>query len=66
MDMNEFKTVGEWYRKMKAEDYTVPLSLYYTLIKLMKDDHISFPNAYRKLQAEDRIKEINKTIIFDL
>lgn len=66
MDINEFQTAGEWYRKMKSEDYTVPLSLYHTLIKIMKDEHIPFPDAYQKLQSEGRIKEINKTIIFNL
>lgn len=66
MEINEFQTAGEWYKKMKAEGYTVPLSLYHTLIKIMKDERISFPVAYQKLQAEGRIKEIDKSIIFDL
>lgn len=66
MDINEFQTAGEWYRKMKAEEYTVPLALYHTLIKIMKDEHITFQDAYQKLQAEGRIQEINKTIIFNL
>jgi len=66
MDINEYQTAGEWYRKMKADGFTVPLALYHTLIKIMKDERISFQEAYKKLQAEGRVQEINKTIIFDL
>ena len=66
MDINEFQTAGEWYRKMKAEDYTVPLALYYALVKLMDDKRIPFSAAYRELQDEGKIKIVNKTIIFDL
>lgn len=66
MDINEFQTAGEWYKKMKTEGYTVPLTLYYTLIKLMEDKRIVFPEAYQELQNEGRIKIVNKTIIFNL
>jgi len=66
MDINEFQTAGAWYRKIKAEEYTVPLALYYALVKLMDDKRIPFPEAYKELQAEGRIKEINKTVNFKL
>jgi hypothetical protein len=66
MNIEDFDTAGEWYRKMKAEGYTIPLSLYHILIKVMKDERISFQEAYKQLQAEGRVKEINKTIIFNL
>lgn len=66
MDINEFQTAGGWYRQMKTDGFAVPLSLYHTLIKIMKDERVSFQDAYKQLQAEGRIKEINKTIIFNL
>ena len=66
MDIEGFKTAGEWYRKMKADGYQIPLSLYHTLIKLMKDERISFQDAYKALEDKGRIKVINKTINFDL
>jgi len=66
MDIQDFKTVGDWYRKMKTDGFTVPLSLYHTLTKIMKDERVSFPEAYQKLQAEGQIKIINKTINFNL
>lgn len=51
---------------MKAEDYTVPLTLYYTLIKIMKDKRIPFPTAYQQLSDEGKIKVVNKKVIFEL
>jgi hypothetical protein len=62
----DFQTAGEWYRKMKADDYVIPLTLYYTLIKLMKDKRIPFPAAYQQLLDEGKIKVVNKKVIFDL
>lgn len=66
MDINEFKTAGEWYKKMKADGFTVPLSLYHSIIKLMKDERIPFQEAYQELEAKGRIKVINKIVTFDL
>lgn len=66
MDIDEFKTVGAWYKKMKTDGYTVPLPLYHTLVKLMRDKRISFQDAYKELEDEDRIEIINKAINFDL
>lgn len=66
MDIDQFKTTSQWYRKMKAEGFEIPLALYHALIKLTKDKHISFQEAYQDLESEGRIKVINKTITFDL
>jgi len=51
---------------MKKDGYQIPLTLYHTLIKPMKDKRISFQDAYKELEDEGRIKVINKTINFDL
>lgn len=66
MNIEEFKTVGEWYKKMKKDGYIVPLPLYHTLVKLMEDKKIAFKDAYKELENEGRIKVINRTINFDL
>ena len=66
MDITEFKTAGEWYKKMKADNFTVPLSLYYALIKLMEDKHITLSTAYEELFNQGQIKIVNKNIIFNL
>ena len=66
MDITEFKTAGQWYRKMKTDNFTVPLSLYYSLIKLIEDEHVSLSVAYEELFAQGRIKIVDKNIIFDL
>ncbi|MDO8513100.1 MAG: hypothetical protein Q7S37_01215 [bacterium] len=66
MDTNKFETTSEWYKKMKADGFEVPLTLYHALIKLTKDKRISFQDAYKALEDEGRIKVVNKTINFDL
>jgi len=66
MDIDRFKTTSQWYRKMKSDGFEVPLALYHALIKLTKDKHISFQEAYQELEIEGRVKVINKTINFDL
>jgi hypothetical protein len=66
MDINESQTTGDWYRRMKKDEYTVPLALYYALVKLMDDKRITFAAAYRELLDEGKIKIINKNVIFEL
>jgi hypothetical protein len=66
MNIEDFKTAGEWYRRMKKDEYTVPLALYYALVKLMDDKRIPFAVAYRELLDQGKIKIINKNVIFDL
>ena len=66
METEDFRTVGDWYRKMKAEGYTVPLTLYYTLEKMIKDKKITFAQAYDELSSKNRIQISNKNVIFNL
>lgn len=66
IDIGQFQSTTQWYKAMKADGYQIPLTLYHTLIKLMKDKRISFQDAYKALEDEGRIKVINKTINFDL
>lgn len=66
MDIDQFQTTSQWYKKMKKDGFDVPLALYHALMKLTKDKHISFQDAYQELEAEGRIKVINKTITFNL
>lgn len=62
----DFRNTSEWYRKMKADGFTVPLTLYYTLEKMVKEKRTTFQTAYNDLLSKDRIKIVNKVIIFDL
>ena len=66
MDINEFKTVAEWYKKMKADGYAVPLALYFTLERMVKEKKITFQQAYNELFENKRVKIVDKNIIFEL
>lgn len=66
MDISDFKTTTEWYRKMKADGYDVPLALYFTLERMVKEKRMTFQQAYNELQSKNRIQVNNKSIAFDL
>ncbi|MEI6039747.1 MAG: hypothetical protein WCP93_00085 [Candidatus Berkelbacteria bacterium] len=66
MDINEFKTVAEWYKKMKADGYTVPLALYFTLERMVKEKRMTFQQAFNELQTKNRIQINNKNVSFNL
>ena len=66
MDINEFKTVAGWYKKMKADGYTVPLALYSTLERMVKEKKMTFQQAFNELQTKNRIQINNKNISFSL
>ena len=66
MDINEVKTVAEWYKKMKAEGYTIPLVLCYTLERMVKEKKMTFKQAYNELLNQGRITLSNRTFSFNL
>jgi len=66
MDINDFKTTAEWYKKMKADGYNVPLALYFTLERMVKEKRMTFQQAFEELQAQNRIQINNKNISFNL
>ena len=66
MDINDFKTTAEWYKKMKADGYNVPLALYFTLERMVKEKRMTFQEAFNELQAKGRIQINNKSISFNL
>lgn len=66
MDTDRYKTVAEWYKQMKAEGYSIPLVLCYTLDRMVKERKISFSQAFDELTAKNRIFLVNKTFVFDL
>ncbi|MEI6040188.1 MAG: hypothetical protein WCP93_02460 [Candidatus Berkelbacteria bacterium] len=66
MDISDFKITAEWYKKMKADGYNVPLALYFTLERMVKEKRMTFQQAYSELQAQNRIQINNKNISFNL
>lgn len=66
MNIDEFKTVGQWYHAMKAEEYSIPLALCHTLSMMIKEKKMTFSEAYNTLMSKNRIKIVNKMFIFDL
>ena len=57
MDVSKYKTVGEWYAEHRGR---VPVQMAAALEKLMRDEGLTFPDAYVKLVAADRIVEIDE------
>ena len=57
MDVSKYKTVGEWYRDHRGR---VPIQMAAGLDKLMKEEGLSFPEAYAKLVAAGAIIEIDE------
>jgi len=66
MDISDFKTTTQWYRKMKTDGYDVPLVLYFTLERMVKEKRMTFQQAFEELQAQNRIQINNKNISFNL
>jgi hypothetical protein len=66
MEINRYKTAGQWYKTLKKDGYQIPLTLYYELNKLSKEKGVSFQDAYKELSESGRIKIVDKTINFDL
>lgn len=66
MDIDQFETSSHWYKKMKADGFDVPLTLYHTINKLIKEKHIPFQKVYKELLDSGRIKVVNKSVLFDL
>ena len=66
MNIEKFKTSGEWYRQLKKDGYVIPLSLFHALNKLISDENITFQEAYEELANQGKIQVVEKTINFDL
>ena len=57
MDVSKYQTVGEWYAEHRGR---VPIQMAAALDTLMKDESLTFPDAYARLVAAGRITEIDE------
>ena len=55
MDVSTFNTVGEWYAAYRGR---VPIQMAAALQRLVNDEGLSFPEAYRRLVERGAIIEI--------
>jgi hypothetical protein len=58
MDVSKYKTVGEWYADVRGR---VPVQMPQALERLMKEEGLSFPEAYARLVERGAIIEIDET-----
>ena len=55
MDVTKYKSVGEWYRDHRGR---VPVQMAAALERLIRDEGLTFLQAYAKLKAGGQIVEI--------
>lgn len=64
MDVENYETANSWYSKMHGEGYNVPIVLCQAIEKIMKDEKITFSEAYKKLDSKHLISIKKKEISF--
>lgn len=64
MNVEEYTTANGWFSAMHGKGYKVPVVLCQAIEKIMKDEKVSFPIAYEKLDARNQIKFKDKAILF--
>jgi hypothetical protein len=66
MELENYKTAGEWYESMRNEGFTVPLALCIEVSKFMKKYNCTFPEAFKFLVDNKKIFLAGKSYIYDL
>ena len=66
MNIAQYRSIGEWYKAVKTEGYSVPVTACHALSQIMKKLNLSFPEAYQLLVAKEKLILVNKTYILDL
>lgn len=64
MDVKNYETANSWFSKMHSEGYSVPIVLCQAIEKIMKDEKVTFPVAYGKLDSKHLISVKKKEISF--
>jgi hypothetical protein len=59
MQMSKYISANSWMSAMHEENHNVSIVLCQALEKLMKDEKMTFPEAYHKLKTENKISFIN-------
>ena len=65
-NLDKFLTVGEWYETMKLGGFSVPLQLCIGLSKSIKRHNLTFDEAYKFLEDNEKIILIGKCYIYDM
>lgn len=66
MNIENYKTVTEFYEDAKRQGYSLPLALCAKLSKLIKERGLTLPEAYNLLYERGLIILVGKTYIYNL
>ncbi len=64
MDIEKHETANSWFSEMHGLGYVVPITLCQAIEKIMKKEKVTFPVAYKKLDAKHLIKIKKKVISY--
>jgi len=58
--IESFKEPGEWFNYCRSRGFAVPVQAGYQIQRCMKDNQISFPEAYRICLEKEIILELEE------
>lgn len=64
MDVKTYPTANSWFSAMREKGYDVPITLCQAIEKVMKDEKIGFPEAYKRFESKKTIKVKSKVISY--
>lgn len=64
MNVDKYETANSWFSEMHEVGYDVPIVLCQAIEKIMKDEKVTFPVAYKKLHSRHLISIKNKVITY--
>lgn len=65
-NIKEYKTTGEWFRDMKKENYSIPLSMCHGLDIAQQKFNLSFSEAFRLLLERKIIIKSDSCFIYKI
>jgi len=65
MDINQYETANSWFSAMREKGYKVPVTLCQAIEKIMKNEKVTFPEAYKIIDDKKLIEIKDKEILFD-
>lgn len=66
MDIKKEETLGEWFREIKSQGYSVPLAMCHGIQIAMKELNISFAEVFELFVKKGIIIQVGKVFIYDL
>jgi len=65
-NLEQYKSVGEWYNHFRTNGYSIPLQLCIGLTKVMKGHNFTFAQAFKFLGGNGKIILVGRLFIYDM